>query len=365
MGGWRRWVVFGGAIVSVVGTWTSPIGAQSRVIRDRDPCADCLEVAHVAALRPGPTDGFISSSALAITGLRDGRYAVMEPTDAARIKLYSPDGRFEDAVGKEGQGPGEFSQIAGLAATPNGRFLAYDPGNGRLTEMEPDWSYVGQLLVPVQIINFVVVRDGRLAINGLGSSPTGGLRLLHLFDDGELTSIDSGVGRIDLRGGFGPAIRYMAAAQGEGFWSIPQLEMQLTEHDANGAPLRTLSRVADWFPPQHEARFRKVGDRDPPTPRVAALSVDEQGLVWVFALVAAPDWEDRLAAGSGDTVDGFLQFNTRIEVIDPDMGQLVAAMTFDGAISGLVRNRDDLFFVLRNDERGERAVDLYRFTISR
>lgn len=54
------------------------------------------------------------------------------------LKKYSPSGEFVGVIGPRGKGPGEVDYVTGLAVLPDGRLVAYDPGNRRLNIYSPD-----------------------------------------------------------------------------------------------------------------------------------------------------------------------------------------------------------------------------------
>lgn len=67
---------------------------------------------------------------IAVDGL--GRVWVLD-NQANEIRVFSPDGRFVRAVGKGGEGPGEFRSPTGLARGSGGRMWVVDPRNVRVS----------------------------------------------------------------------------------------------------------------------------------------------------------------------------------------------------------------------------------------
>jgi hypothetical protein len=58
--------------------------------------------------------------------------------DFEELRKYDSAGRFVRRIGREGGGPGEFRFVSGLAALPDGRLVAVDPGNNRLNVYDKD-----------------------------------------------------------------------------------------------------------------------------------------------------------------------------------------------------------------------------------
>jgi hypothetical protein len=74
--------------------------------------------------------------------LPDGRLAVLS-AGTHDLRIYSPTGAFLRAVGREGEGPGEFKVPRGFSLLPSGHVLVYDPGNLRVTEFDGDFAVAG------------------------------------------------------------------------------------------------------------------------------------------------------------------------------------------------------------------------------
>ena len=70
------------------------------------------------------------------------------------IKVFHPSGNFAHLIGKRGQGPGEFSDIAALAFDKNGNLQALDNRNARLTTFEPSGKVVATQAVDLANIEY-------------------------------------------------------------------------------------------------------------------------------------------------------------------------------------------------------------------
>ena len=88
----------------------APLVAQGpvRVVPDSVTCATCsLDVSVVVELgdRDGP--GIVGEQTSIIRS-DDGDYYVSTPMQEGRLLRFSPEGVFQDAIGRTGEGPGEY-----------------------------------------------------------------------------------------------------------------------------------------------------------------------------------------------------------------------------------------------------------------
>ena len=72
---------------------------------------------------------------------REGRIHVLD-RQAKELRTFSPVGEHIRTVGREGSGPGEFSDPIGLALSPDGNLWVVDPDNTRYTLLDTAGEYV-------------------------------------------------------------------------------------------------------------------------------------------------------------------------------------------------------------------------------
>ena len=65
-----------------------------------------------------------------------GRLYIGDP-QGRRVVVVAPDGRFERAIGRDGEGPGEFRSVAAMTATRDGAVIVFDFNLRRFTLFEP------------------------------------------------------------------------------------------------------------------------------------------------------------------------------------------------------------------------------------
>lgn len=129
-------------------------GGRGGVTVARDSAGVEIVENHAAASEAAERWRVVDQPSVEI-GLVDGppEYQLHDVTDAARfadgriavangasdeIRIYSPDGEFLQALGGEGDGPGEFRHVARVDVLPGDSILALDAGQLRTTVFSPD-----------------------------------------------------------------------------------------------------------------------------------------------------------------------------------------------------------------------------------
>ena len=149
--------------------------------------------------------------------------------------------------------------------------------------------------------------------------------------------------------------------------SASPLAYQLHLWSSSGAPLQTLVRRPAWFADSSSGR---VGTpQTPPAPLIQTLGVDRAGYIWVFIRVAATSWQTSWAAvpagarevSSRELDDGRL-FDTRVEVIDPARGRVVARETVSGLVSAWLGDGEVAVYGASGSDDAVLRVDKLRLT---
>jgi hypothetical protein len=105
-------------------------------------------------LRIGVVDGPEERSFGRISGVAvasDGDIWVAD-AQTATIRRFAADGRYLGSVGRRGEGPGEFRDLAGLQRMPDGRFAAWDAPLARISFFDSAGSYLSLVRVPISLI---------------------------------------------------------------------------------------------------------------------------------------------------------------------------------------------------------------------
>ncbi len=171
---------------------------DTTVVRTLSGSAWGAEATLVPEASIGELDGaeeylFGTVYAIAVDG--DGRILVLDG-QAQDIRVYDPDGTYVETVARRGQGPGELTNAMSVAALPDGRIVAHEPGDMMVKVVWPShgdrehWAYPpGAIVLPVKPLR--VGRDGRLFVPAAAATSDGFVQ--HVFvmgpDGGVLDSI--------------------------------------------------------------------------------------------------------------------------------------------------------------------------------
>lgn len=132
--------------------------------------------------------------------------------------------------------------------------------------------------------------------------------------------------------------RTLAASRLGGFWAAHSQRYLLERWDRElRVPVQVIEREVPWFEPYEEYGGSVLEVR--PNPFLRAIQEDEDGRLWVLISVADENWEPMPPAQvtDGMRVISDAQMNrlhdTVIEVIDPEMGAILAAHRVDELLS--------------------------------
>lgn len=139
----------------------------------------------------------------------EGRVYLLDE-QLSEVKIYSADGEFEDVIGREGEGPGEFRRPGGLFFLDDGRLAVLQSRPARIVLLDTDGTPAGDILLPgpddggfrsVQSAEYV---EGRIALQGTNFVREKGhgerSSRLTLFDpdSGTMTTLDETRRRFDF-----------------------------------------------------------------------------------------------------------------------------------------------------------------------
>jgi hypothetical protein len=132
----------------------------------------------------------------------------------------------------------------------------------------------------------------------------------------------------------------LAETRGGDLWVVEARNYALLKLDANGALMRRVVRNPDWFV-EATAGFR---------PEVRALSVDDEGRVWVYVMKptdrAGPAWRSREARRAGGTLPlgPDEMYHTVVEVLDPRGREVLARGSVAAWLAGVLPDGRALFY---------------------
>ena len=243
-----------------------------------------------------------------------GRTWIFED-QAQEFRVFDAEGNFVRAVGREGEGPGEFLEVSGLGWAPDATLWVLDPGNIRISVFDT----VGALVAThsFDLSNRVFPWAGTIDGDGFfyklqrtGPRPSGGSVLVRY--DTDLAPTDTlplpvhprgpqewthseGAAFTTLRIPFAGNAIWRLTRDG-GMWIAITDEYRLIRLGPDGDTLRTVTKPFDPVPVTgHEvdsilsrmSRYRGSIDRSQvPSfkPPIQHLLLDDEDNVWVFLL---------------------------------------------------------------------------------
>ena len=148
-----------------------------------------------------------------VVRLSDGSIAVANG-GSHEVRFYSPDGEFRTATGREGEGPGEFTNIRGISLTTSDTLLVLDY-DGRMTVLGPDGALARVVRLPGYVVSIHALGDAEVVVvSGYASmveyQGSGGM----IRRPNALWRYDIGGTRIDSIGRTAGYEEYMFAVEG-------------------------------------------------------------------------------------------------------------------------------------------------------
>ncbi|HET7586123.1 MAG TPA: 6-bladed beta-propeller [Gemmatimonadaceae bacterium] len=251
---------------------------------------------------------------------------------ATQIVVFDRDGRFLKTLGRGGHGPGEFAGIGSMQIGPGDSLFVFDNPESRLSVFSPELKFIRSArLALVPQVNNTVLPDGRIVIGRSVLTRELAGQPLHLLDrdGGRVRSFGnlSGILRPDVPGMLD---RTVATSRGRYIWSAHQVEYVIDRIDVEtGTITDVIRRNASWFPSRMKPQTRPEDIRAEPA--VIDLQEDDAGRLWMLIAVPDKDWRKQLVPPQAGDQHGTVRdmqrfYDTRIEVLDPAQGRLIASL---------------------------------------
>lgn len=251
--------------------------------------------------------------------LPDGGWGVSSGAFAGTIQRFDRAGAPAGTLGREGEGPGEFSGGSLIGITTGDRFWVVDPGNGRVTRFtSPGYELEGSRTLPGRTFFAVPSADSAILVTGFYE----GRAVARITLD---PSEDALGGRIPETGSMNGRLQAQNAARTSGgeVWSVA---MEGGAIDILSSDLRIVE--ARTFPDEELRRAGSTPAADrgkPPVPQLGGLGVGQDGTLWIAFGVAdrrwSPDWT---------RADGFhARLDTRVLGVDPSTRTILGETRLD------------------------------------
>lgn len=343
------------------------IGERSGSAGETEPTCEgslgCLHLEQVVLLGDADGPGIIEGEAGTASVDSRGWYYVSQEF-GQQIKVFSPTGEYQRTIGRHGGGPGEFQAVNLVHAGADDSLHVVDLLGMRWSVFSPDHEYTRsvQLSIPVYM-QLQLLPDGR----GLFSAPVRGEFArypLHLLEpNGEHVRSFGAAPDAPAPTGGDAAWRRIAPAGLTSVWAAHMDRYRIELWDAadeGEQPRRVVERTVDWFPPGLQ---EEVSMEAPPTPRLQGVRQDSSGRLLVLISTADPRWREAIEPGTvhANVTDRSRYRDSRIELIDPETGELLASAAHDIPFYKFIA--DDLLIASVVDESGIPQVAVWRVSL--
>ena len=369
----RRALYARSTVIWALGLWSLDVVAQSNdrgLIPDEPSCTSCaIVVSPSVQLQVKSADPrHYPPKVVRQDGM--GRYWALSGFEPPM--LFDQSGRFLRRVGRTGSGPGEFERLQDIISLPGDSVLVIEVGRAQV--LGPDLRATRRIILNRQLYPGVVLEwPSAVVLSGDVGGQYLGRRRAHLvdlsrggaqmanqleYDDAAPRVAFPSAGVFELA--FSPSSR--------GVWSADPFIYRLVQWNRTRGITTILQRRPEWFATRSE--FWNGNASTPPPPRIAAMHEDESGLLWVYVLVAAPDWETAWARTRRSSrevnptdVDVLQLFQTTVEVIDPVQRRVVARTRRREFLVDVLPGNRAVFY--DEDSRGEPRVMVNTLTLVR
>jgi len=318
-------------VLGAVATLPAPAAAQrtTKVIADPD-CSNCT----IELTRSFTIGGIDDSSQLAQPNgaalNSKGELLLSHIAAPNQVFVYDNAGRFLRAIGRAGNGPGEFRLVRSLRIGRGDTLYVFDNGVPRISVFDNTHTFVRAIPALLNSNDFIRLQSGEFVMNAIRRTPKEVGYPLHMVDSSGITR-SFGTQKPEFRRDLASLLNRRLAVGSDGaLWAAHETAYQIEMLDSSGRVTQRFVRDVDWFEP-HASSPRIEADK-PPAPRIHDFRVDENGFLWVLIRVADPKWKDALKPQGrlqGRTYLGYTTpdayFDSIVEVIDPRTGKLVAS----------------------------------------
>jgi hypothetical protein len=295
-------------------------------------CVGCS--AHIERELEIQTDlGEVVLSATAVA--RSGGRLAAGPSYTGQIAVLDVEGALLGAVGRLGDGPGEFTGLlTALRVGPDGTLYALH--SNRITRIDPwELAVLDQIRLRRRAMDVHPLPDGRVLYSPqISDLLAQGPHLVSLSASGEEEGhiqLPASGGRPSSENPY-PVLRTHALSGDSAVWSARTNRYAFELVGLDGSVLASFERVAPWFP---EGTYEPGGPfLHEPHPQIRALREDAAGRLWVLIWTASRDWQP-VDMGDRPRRTGDLNpsdfFDTVLEVLDAHAGQVLVRERLNGA----------------------------------
>jgi hypothetical protein len=286
--------------------------------------------------QPGPVRAASINSA--------GQYLFSFFPNPTSIHAFDPTGEYLSSHGREGQGPGEFGSAGPIVPWSSDSLMVYDPGNGRWTVFDQDWSPARSFPFMGDVATALVLDGENLLVSTPFANGQSPFYPLHVLSQEGEVRLSFGVETPETQPQRLDWIRRAIGPTTDGFWSAHRYGYVLERYDTEGTLQRTIRREVEWFPEVTELVGRLGPDQPAPDPFIVDVSEDAEGRLWILTVVPEGDWQAAFSAGretpEGAQPDTDALYGSRLEILDAETGSLIASLYTDETFARILENGD-------------------------
>lgn len=354
-------------ICTMIVTLYSSATAQMEVdVDDREQCPTCaIELDRLVTLG-SVSEPTVGTTSHALWDSSD-RIFLIHDQAPSQIMRFDSTGTFVQALGREGDGPGEHRRLMRIALGPRDSIYAFDYRAPRMTVYTPELE-VGRVdELPGPVRDAVPFTDGRVVLHArIPTRDRIGLPLHMASPDGSVVRSFGATNPVVRPDMLALQLRYLARADSDAVWAARMNEYVVEQWRLDGTLVRRLERHPPWFAGWVERRG--VSASEPPQPLLRGVHQDERGRLWVLASVAGENWQEGLER-EGDqrgeqairVRDHELLYDSWLDIIDPESGHLIVSQRLPHYLVGFT-NRGDLVGY-RTGAADVPFIDLWRVSV--
>jgi hypothetical protein len=314
-------------------------------------CSRCV-VELKPIVRLGSIDdpaGYTLNAQFAVAGT-PRRYYATSSTFPGEIYQYDAAGKFVRAIGKPGEGPQEFTPGELLLAAGRGDSIHALGQKGRYHVIAPDGSIKRSTTTQARTHSFAVDATGMLFAGAPKMDGTNAFTVQSFTPAGESAAAMWKVPAPEA------GYRFVAIDAKNQRWAASREALDITQWTNAGVMTKHFTAKRDWLANGSiPTRVDIMHERPPGS--VAGLSFGADGNLYVFSMVADANWKAPV-----DRPDFTKIWDTLIEVIDPNTGNLVARTRLDRIVMPI---GNGLAYTMLEDKEGDLRPEIYALSLKR
>ena len=354
-------IVFTTALVLAT---AAPVCAQRIIHLSSTPtCSKCkIQLTRVAVLGQDEGEAAVGPSGIVERDSR-GRYYVVHMFAPYQVLLFDSTGAFVKAVGREGDGPGEYRMVSSVVIAAGDTLHLFDGGTLRHTVLSPDFDVVRTSTMEVRpgYDGVSLLSDGALLVQAIHPTAQSVGYPLHLLDsDGKFVrsfgTDDPDVGPQNM---YIKTVRILNAAPKDRVWISRWHEYVVELWGRDAIKYTEIRRAGPWF----RDNSRTWDGKSPPTAEMCGVWEDPYRRLWILVRVPGARWRDVPKVGgeeggfSYDPSEWTSAYDTMIDVVDLQSGRLLVSEKVDPA--AVLFTHDGLMPSYRETDAGYPRIDVW------